>query len=242
MKKIYKLHLKSKYKWNKKLITIKLFKPINFLFKPGNFTQLGVLKNKKIIWKSYSISSNLNNKNLEFCIYIVGKFTNILNILKIGNIIYMKKKTYGFVSLDNLKKFGNLWMICTGSALGIFISIINQNNVWKYFINIIILHFVKYKKEFSYFKIIFNLYKKNSFLLKKNFYFFQNIIRKKKINNLKNNYFKKKFDLKIKKNISKFIICGKPNILKKIKNILINKNLKLCKFNYKGDIIIENFW
>ena len=43
-----------------------------------------------------------------------------------------------------------MWMLATGTALGPFLSILNSEEVWQRFKNIVLVHAVRFKKELTY--------------------------------------------------------------------------------------------
>ncbi|BGI51616.1 MAG: ferredoxin--NADP(+) reductase [Buchnera aphidicola (Ceratovacuna japonica)] len=237
-------------KWKFPLFSIILNAKIS-PFIAGQFTKIAILKNKKKIQRAYSYVNSPKNKNLEFYITYVknGIITKKLYNLKPGKIVMISKKSFGFFTLKEIPSTRNLWMISTGTAIGPYLSILQDDNEEiKKFKKIILIHAVRYKNQFNYKNII----KKIMFKHKNNF-IFQKIVSREKLNKkylfgripklFSNDSIEKITKTKINNKNSHFMICGNPNMVKDTNKILIEKyKLKKNLRKNPGHITNENYW
>lgn len=103
----------------------------SFQFIPGQFITLDLPTGQKRLdrWRSYSIASSPDNSNIfELCIVQVdgGKgSTYLCQHLKIGDSVTFKGPEGSFVLPEN-KKINQLVMVCTGTGVAPFRSIIKH--------------------------------------------------------------------------------------------------------------------
>ncbi|XRY30710.1 MAG: FAD-binding oxidoreductase [Buchnera aphidicola (Tetraneura akinire)] len=246
--KIYKIK-----KWNEKLFTLIIHASID-PFIAGQFTKLAIFdnKNKKIsIQRAYSFVNPPKKKNLEFYILLIpnGKLTNYLYNLKPSEKILISKNSFGFFTIDKIKSCENLWMISTGTGVGPYISIL-QDNIWKTkFKRIIVVNAVRYKSDLIYLPLLKKIKKENKGRIQiitiiSREKFFHNKYLKERIPNLiKNNILEEKVGIKINSKNSHVMLCGNPNMVRETKKIL-QEEKKLTKnlIRKPGHITTENYW
>ncbi|MFI4819197.1 MAG: FAD-binding oxidoreductase [Enterobacterales bacterium] len=234
--------------WTENIFTLILNAPVDF-FIAGQFTKLRLKINKKYINRSYSYVNAPKSNNLEFYLVSIkkGKMSKYLNILQKENNIYIRKKSLGSFILKNIKSCKNLWMISTGTAIGPYLSILDQEEGINKFEKIILIHAVRLNKEFSYenkIKILKNKYK-NKLLIQKI------ISREKSYKSISgriplliySGLLEYSINLNINSKDSHVMLCGNPNMIRDTKNILENfKCMKKNLFNKYGNITIENYW
>ncbi|WP_367670568.1 FAD-binding oxidoreductase [Sodalis-like secondary symbiont of Drepanosiphum platanoidis] len=235
--------------WTKNLFSLILHASIdNFI--AGQFAKLSIKVNGRKIQRAYSYVNAPKNKNLEFYIskIVQGKLSPLLFKLSINDELMISKKSYGFFILKNIPLYcKDLWMLSTGTAIGPFLSMIEQGEDIKRFKNIVLVHAVSFLKDLNYFNKMIELKNKYNNILK-----IQTIISREKIKNslhgripllISNGKLEKSIGLEINPLKSHIMLCGNPNmvsdtqkILKKYKNM--NKNLK----KKPGHITSENYW
>ena len=59
-------------------------------------------------------------------------------------------KASGFFVMDEVPDGKNLWMLATGTGLGVFISLLKTSAPWERFDNIILVHGVRNHNELAY--------------------------------------------------------------------------------------------
>ncbi|WP_343188204.1 ferredoxin--NADP reductase [Buchnera aphidicola (Ceratoglyphina bambusae)] len=235
-------------KWNFPLFSITLHANI-LPFIAGQFAKIGVIHNGKKIQRAYSYVNSPKEKNLEFYITYVknGLITKMLYKLNVNDEIMISKESFGFFTLKEIPKRKNLLMISTGTAIGPYLSILQDGSDTKKFKKIILIHAVRYKNQFNYKNIIKKIKKKY-----KNKFKFQRITSRKiykkclfgRITTLLNNdKIEKSIGIKINSKNFHVMLCGNPNMLKDTYKILKNKyNLEKHLRKKPGNITMENYW
>ncbi|WP_343189075.1 FAD-binding oxidoreductase [Buchnera aphidicola (Chaitoregma tattakana)] len=236
-------------KWKYPLFSLILHAKIS-PFIAGQFAKIVIFKNEKKIQRAYSYVNSPKDKNLEFYIACIknGKITNALYKLMPGNNIVISKKSFGFFTLKEVPQTENLWMISTGTAIGPYLSMLQDGGKEiKKFKKIILIHAVRYINQLNYLNVI------NKIKLQYGSKFiFQKIVSREKNKEclfgripklLLNNEIEKKIHVKINSNNTHIMLCGNPSMLKNTYKVLkekydLQKNLR----RRKGHITMENYW
>ncbi len=236
-------------KWQNNLFKLVLENNIDSYI-PGQFTRLAVRSksNNNFIYGFYSFVSSPKEKKLEFYLLRVdnGYLSNIFYNLNINDYIFVSKKSSGVFTLKNVHKCQTLWMICSGSAIGPYISILNHdiNIVKNLFQNIIFLYSIKYCSDFNYldkFLYLRKLYGKKFFKILTFVSREKNSISKTlKFNGRISTFFLNKnifnlFKISSKEKDNHFMICGNILMIKDIINILNNV------YKIKNNITLEKY-
>jgi ferredoxin--NADP+ reductase len=56
------------------------------------------------------------------------------------------QQAIGYFTLDEIPDGENLWMLATGTALGVFLAILKTSIPWKRFKKVILIHSVRYEE------------------------------------------------------------------------------------------------
>ncbi|WMC20317.1 MAG: FAD-binding oxidoreductase [Enterobacteriaceae bacterium PSpyr] len=218
-------------------------------FISGQFTKISMKIKKKYIQRAYSFVNSSENSILEFYILFIpnGKFSYQLLNLTVNKEINISKNSFGFFILDEIPKCKTLWMICTNTGIGPYLSILNENRNLERFKNLILIYINKFLINCNY-----NFEIKN---LRNNYYgklYILNIISQEKIYGtlngrigkfIMNGFLEKNIGLSLNYKNSHVMICGNPFMIKDIKNILIKfRNMKKHLHFKKGNITIERYW
>ncbi|MBW0454470.1 MAG: ferredoxin--NADP reductase [Candidatus Kinetoplastibacterium crithidii] len=242
---------------NGSLFSIKTTKDASYDFQSGQFARLGLIDPTRtvnpLIWRAYSIVSAPHENFLEFYYTIVnkGEFSKILLNLEQKDHIFIEKKAYGFLTINqflgpNIQKQKNkLWLIATGTGLSAYISILRDHNTWKYFDKVILLHSTKFLDELSYKKELEILSITN-----KRFKYFpittrekSSILSESRITSLVMNgnleeLTKETLDPKS----SKIMLCGNPTMILEMRRILYDRGFYTSKQNIAGNLAMERYW
>ncbi|SFC00651.1 ferredoxin--NADP reductase [Pseudoalteromonas denitrificans] len=232
--------------WNDKLFSIIVNAPINS-FQAGQFTKLAMNVNSKRIARAYSFVNASNNKDLEFYLVKVeqGKLTCPLSDLKVGDKIEISQTASGFFTLDEVPKSEQLWLLSTGTAIGPFLSILQQGEVWHKFKEVILVHGVREKEDLSYQYLIQTLCDENPQLK-----FVSILSRQKNPSGLTGRIpsliasgeLMKFIDLKPEPKLSQFMICGNPDMVKETSLTLNKLGYERNRRRTPGNITVEQYW
>ncbi|AWD32569.1 Ferredoxin--NADP reductase [Candidatus Kinetoplastibacterium sorsogonicusi] len=215
-------------------------------FTPGQFTRLGLSIENNNIFRAYSIVSSPKEKYLEFYYNVInnGYLTPFLAKLMPNDEIFIDKKSYGILSIDNIMPNRNLLLIASGTGLSPYISILRNNKIWSNFKKIIIIHTVKYENELGYKQEILSYVNKKLVIYKpivtqeKNTF-----IMKKRLTVLFDTGEINKFlDEQITPENTSMMICGNPSLVNDMRLILKNLNFQTSRLNKIGHVIFEKYW
>jgi ferredoxin/flavodoxin---NADP+ reductase len=233
-------------KWTDSLASIKIDAKVN-PYTSGQFTRIGLEINNEIISRPYSYVSSPCDNYLEI-IYVKipeGKLTPKLSKLKNGDKLLVNNNAYGFFIMDEVPKGDNLWMLATGTGLGVFISILKTKDPWAKFNKIVLIHGVRKKNELAYQDQISKFQEKypNQLIYIKS-------VTREKINEILNvrlpnginsGLFESIANIKISKK-SQFMLCGNPNMIKDSISSLKSKGIEINRKSAPGNITLEKYW
>lgn len=234
-------------KWNDRLFTLKIKSPIN-PFIAGQFTKLSYIQNKKRIQRAYSFVNSPNNIILEFYILLIpsGKLTP--KLYDVYNYdIFITKNSFGFFTLYELPTCQNIWMIATGTAIGPYCSILQDNHILKKFKKIILIYAVKYLNNLHYLHILKKIKKKYKDKIKIQIILSQEKNKKYLYGRIPKLLSSGELENSIKEPLNKkkshVMLCGNPNMVKETQKILYQlKNMRKHFRRKPGHITSENYW
>ncbi|MBG5884008.1 ferredoxin--NADP(+) reductase [Providencia alcalifaciens] len=142
--------VEAKY-WTETLFSLVVDAPIQ-PFIAGQFAKLALEVNGERVARAYSYVNAPSDNRLEFYFVIVpnGKLSPKLAELQIGDTLQITDEASGFFVLDEIPECKHLWMLSTGTAIGPFLSILQENKGLERFEKIVLLHAVRYQKDLSY--------------------------------------------------------------------------------------------
>ncbi|WP_350635945.1 ferredoxin--NADP reductase, partial [Pseudoalteromonas sp. GW168-MNA-CIBAN-0100] len=125
-------------------------------FKAGQFTKLSIMDGDKRIARAYSYVNASDDPNLEFYLINVvdGLLSSHLAKLQPGDNVLIERCATGFFTLDEIPASEQLWMLSTGTALGPFLSMLQQSEVWQKYQHINLVHGVRLNDDLSYQELI----------------------------------------------------------------------------------------
>jgi ferredoxin--NADP+ reductase len=217
-------------------------------FIAGQYGRLGLEIDDQIVGRPYSFVNPPHEPILEFYSIKVseGPLSPRLAKLGVGDSLYIDKRVNGFFTLNEVPEGRDMWMLATGTALGPFLSILNSQEVWQRFENIVLVHAVRFKNELSYQNITTEL--KNKF--KDRFQMIPFVSREKTDYAMtgripaaiENGLLEKKANLQFTPEDSQVMMCGNPEMLVDTRNALNEKGLKKNLRRSPGQITTESYW
>ncbi|MGP1918121.1 MAG: ferredoxin--NADP reductase [Candidatus Hodgkinia cicadicola] len=129
-------------------------RPIRLKFKAGEFIMIGLIINKKPIFRAYSICTPSWSSELEFYSIKVpgGALTTFLQKISTRNAILIKMKSTGTLILSALIPGERLYLLCTGTGVAPFVSILFEPEVYEKFKQVIIVLTCRQVVELQYLK------------------------------------------------------------------------------------------
>jgi ferredoxin--NADP+ reductase len=142
----------SMHWWTPTLVSFRTTRYRGFRFTPGHYTRLGLGADGDLVWRPFSLASAAYDDFLEFIAVLVpgGAFSEPLRRLREGDAIRVDKASYGFLTVDQLARGRELWMLASGTGLGPFLSILKDPAVWQNHERLIVAHSVRHSSELAW--------------------------------------------------------------------------------------------
>jgi ferredoxin--NADP+ reductase len=246
-----------------KLFSFTCTRPTGFRFKAGQFARLGVKNTLNLpnepdtIWRAYSMVSSPFDEHMEFFSIVVpnGAFTSHLSQLELGSSIYIDKTNFGFLTTARFESGKDLWLLASGTGLAPFLSILHDPDTWEQFENIVLVHSARSSQELVYQEMIqeFTQHPLLSELvshIQKRFFYVPVVTREKKLaclseritTLLEQSTLTEVTGLPMSLERSRFMICGNPDMVTDIRNVLKQKGYSPARRITPGEIAVENYW
>lgn len=137
--------------WTESLFSIKVHAPVT-PFTAGQFAKLALEIEGERVQRAYSYVNAPASPDLEFYLVNVpeGKLSPRLHALQPGDSVMVTKKAAGFFVLDEIPECQTLWMLATGTAIGPYLSILQQGEGLARFDHIVLVHAARYAADLSY--------------------------------------------------------------------------------------------
>ncbi len=139
--------------WTGSLFSFSLARPASLRFRSGEFVMIGLPdETGKPIMRAYSIASPFWDESLAFYSIKVadGPLTSRLQKIQPGDSVILRPKPVGTLVLDALKPGGRLWMLCTGTGIAPFASLMRDPETYEKFENIFLVQTCRGVSELAY--------------------------------------------------------------------------------------------
>ena len=138
-----------------KLFAFRVTRPSSLRFRAGEFVMIGLLSDgekPKPILRAYSIASPVWDEELEFYSIKVedGPLTSKLQRIEPGDRVIVKSKPVGTLVTDALLPGKRLWLVCTGTGIAPFASLLRDPDVYDLFDEVILTHTCRTVDELAY--------------------------------------------------------------------------------------------
>lgn len=137
--------------WTDSLFSIQVEAPIA-AFTAGQYAKLGLEIDGERIQRAYSYVNAPSNPHLEFYLVTVpdGKLSPRLHALRPGMPLQITKDAAGFFVLEEIPQCDTLWMLATGTAIGPYLSILQEGKDLERFQHIVLVHAARFARDLSY--------------------------------------------------------------------------------------------
>lgn len=137
--------------WTEALFSLRVRAPVT-PFTAGQYAKLALMIDGERVQRAYSHVKAPSDELLEFYLVDVpeGKLSPRLHALKPGDEVLIAREAAGFFVLDEIPPCDTLWMLATGTAIGPYLSILQQGEGLERFSHIVLLHAVRYADDLSY--------------------------------------------------------------------------------------------
>ncbi|ALS34622.1 ferredoxin--NADP+ reductase [Pseudoalteromonas translucida KMM 520] len=217
-------------------------------FKAGQFTKLSIMDGDKRIARAYSYVNAPDDPNLEFYLINVvdGLLSSHLAKLQPGDNVLIERRATGFFTLDEIPASEQLWMLSTGTALGPFLSMLQQSEVWQKYQHINLVHGVRLNDDLSYQELINTLLEAHPTQLN-----YIPVVSREQAevglhgritDMIANKQLFSHVGLNATPENAQFMICGNPQMVKDTTELLIKQNYQRNRRRTPGHITVEQYW
>ncbi|PKH23621.1 ferredoxin--NADP(+) reductase [Enterobacterales bacterium CwR94] len=137
--------------WTDGLFSLVVDAPVA-AFTAGQFAKLGLEIDGERVQRAYSFVNAPSSPDHEFYLVEVpeGKLSPRLRALQPGDTLMITKDAAGFFVLDEIPECETLWMLATGTAIGPYLSILQQGHDLDRFQHIVLVHAARFARDLSY--------------------------------------------------------------------------------------------
>jgi ferredoxin--NADP+ reductase len=141
----------EKKQWNDQLYSLRFEADVE-PFSAGQFTRLALEIDGERVARPYSFVNPPQDQLLEvyFNEVIDGPLSPRLAALQPGDNVWVSAKANGLFTLEQIPDEKDLWMIATGTALGVYLSILRTQDSWQRFNHLVLVHNVPSRDHLSY--------------------------------------------------------------------------------------------
>lgn len=240
--------------WAPRLFSFRTTRHRGFRFNPGQFARIGLPNDdEKPLWRAFSIVSAPYDEYLEFFAITVpgGEFSPRLDALKEGDQLLIDKTNYGFLTADRFEPGRDLWMLATGTGLAPFLSILADEQPWRDFENLVVVHSVRTAAELAYRQEILTL--KDHPLVGEHWHRLRYVpvvtrepatgtLGVRITNLIRDGSLSRFVGLPISVEHSRFMVCGNPEMAHDVRDLLRSLGFRVSRRANPGHMVFENYW
>lgn len=201
--------------------------------------------------RAYSLASANYEDCLEFYSIKVqdGPLTSRLQHIQVGDELLISDKPTGTLLWDTLTPGKHLWLLCTGTGLAPFLSVIKDPDIYEHFERVILVHGCRYVNELTYQQLINYELGENEFFgdqVKKQLTYYPAVTREPYINYGRITTLLDSGKLWRDQGISglslgddRFMLCGSPGMLKSLSGILEGWGFRETAKGINAEYVIE---
>lgn len=141
----------DKRHWSQDLYSLRIDAPLA-PFTAGQFVKVALDLEGERVGRPYSLVNAPDEELLEIYFNEVpeGPLTPRLSDLEPGDNIWVSTKASGVFTMDNVVSRRHLWMLATGTALGVYLSILKTPEAWERFERVILVQGARNSGELNY--------------------------------------------------------------------------------------------
>jgi ferredoxin/flavodoxin---NADP+ reductase len=141
----------GKHQWAEGLYSLQFDAPIAD-FKAGQYIKVALDIEGERIGRPYSLVNAPQDRPLEVYFNEVpeGPLTPPLSALNPGDEVWMTDTAGGVFTLETVEPAETLWLLATGTGLGVYLSILRTAEPWERFKRVILIHGVRQAADLAY--------------------------------------------------------------------------------------------
>lgn len=234
--------------WTDGLFSITVNAPIDS-FTAGQFAKLSLEIGGERVQRAYSYVNAPSDPNLEFYLVTVpeGKLSPSLHQLQPGAEVMVTKEAAGFFVLEEVPDCDTLWMLATGTAIGPYLSILQEGKDLERFNNLVLVHAARFARDLSYLPLMQQLQQRFNGKLR-----IQTVVSREEVAGsltgrvpalLEDGLLEAAVGLTLDAETSHVMLCGNPQMVRDTQQALKEKYQMRKHLRRKpGHITSEHYW
>lgn len=234
--------------WTDGLFSITVNAPIDS-FTAGQFAKLSLEIGGERVQRAYSYVNAPSDPNLEFYLVTVpeGKLSPSLHQLQPGEEVMVTKEAAGFFVLEEVPDCDTLWMLATGTAIGPYLSILQEGKDLERFNNLVLVHAARFARDLSYLPLMQQLQQRFNGKLR-----IQTVVSREEVAGsltgrvpalLEDGLLEAAVGLTLDAETSHVMLCGNPQMVRDTQQTLKEKYQMRKHLRRKpGHITSEHYW
>ncbi|KOC87979.1 ferredoxin--NADP(+) reductase [Winslowiella iniecta] len=234
--------------WTDSLFSITLNAPVA-PFTAGQFAKLALEVDGERVQRAYSYVNAPGDDNLEFYLVTVpdGKLSPRLFALTPGDEVMITKEAAGFFVLEEVPECETLWMLATGTAIGPYLSILQESKDLDRFNNIVLVHAARFAADLSYLPMMQQLQQRYNGKLH-----IQTVVSREEVAGsltgrvpalIESGQLEAAVGLKMDADTSHIMLCGNPQMVRDTQQLLKDSRQMRKHLRRKpGHMTSEHYW
>ena len=236
----------AKKQWNGELFSLRIDVP-EYNFKAGQYTRIALDIDGERVGRPYSLVNAPDEQPLEIYFNEVsaGPLTPKLSDLASGDSLWVSSKAGGVFTMENVVQRKHLWLLATGTALGVYLSILKTGEPWEKFERVILVHGVRNEDELTYGDTISALQDANgarfTFITALSRDFRDGRLHGRITSLLKSGALEQRASTRINADDSHLMLCGSAAMIKDVRTLLEERGLLRHRRHAKGHYTTEQY-
>lgn len=217
-------------------------------FEAGQFARIGLEIGDEFVARQYSYVNPPQQQPLEFYLITVpdGPLTTVLKDIEPGAPIHVSRSGFGLFTLSNVPDGRHLWCLSSGTALGVFLSILRTETPWQRFERVALVHAVRTEEELTYRETVRELEEQYPDRLT-----YIPFVSREEVASampgrvpaaIENGSLEERAGIELNKEFSQTMICGSPEMVRDTSIALEARGFKKNHRRDPGQITIERYW
>ncbi len=141
----------GKHAWTDGLYSMQIEAPVAG-FTAGQYTKVALDIGADRVGRPYSLVNPPQERPLEILFNEVpeGPLTPCLSDLNPGDPVWVAAQAGGIFTLETVQPADTLWLLATGTAIGVYLSILRTADPWERFGRVILVHGVRNADDLVY--------------------------------------------------------------------------------------------
>lgn len=217
-------------------------------YKAGQFTKLALEQGESRVQRAYSFVNPPGTPYHEFYLVEIpgGELSPSLGSLQVGDGLLVQSQATGFLTLDEIPPGRDLWLLSTGTAIGPFLAMLAEGQVFDRFEHLVLVHGVRKGEELSYQPLIASFAEQHG----ERFRYVPFVSRETWPEAMAGRIpaaivdgsLQARVGLNFSPELSQVMICGNPAMVKETQQTLLGLGLAKNLRRAPGNISMENYW